>query len=133
MMNLKNTEQEYKAFCRKLERGQLDKKDVKNPEGKREGLREAYISAKEKYLEAKREYEENSKFGNKLEANEAFFTAKSKLSGVEEGKKMIELMEKIHQELGIPHGEQPYGKWISEKCDELIEQYQLFRERYVNQ
>ena len=129
---LQNKRDEYNAFSRKIEGGKLDNEDLKDPEGKRERIKESYHDAKDEYYSAKKEYDENSKFGNRLEANEAFFTIKSKLSGIESAKQMIELMEEIHHESGAPHKEGSYGKWISDKCDELILQYQHFRDEYVN-
>ena len=95
-------------------------------------LQEYYI-AKERYDEVKAEYDENSKFGKRLAANEAFFTIKSKLSGIKEAEKMIELMETIHDGSGSYHQEASYGSWITCKCDLLIDEYQLFREKYINQ
>ena len=87
--------------------------------------------AEEKYKSVKQEYDDISKFANRLEANEAFFTIKTKLSGIPESDELIKLMEVIHHESGMPHEETSFGSWIRDNTQELIHKYEFFRNMYV--
>lgn len=75
----------------------------------------------------RRIYEKNSEFGNRLLANESFFTMKTMLCQIEQARTFLDRLAKVHGEAGLKHD----GNWIGDETDRLIEEYNKFKEGYV--
>ena len=84
------------------------------------------------YQEAENEYKENLKFGIRIEANEAFFTIKTKLYGISEACSLLVELETIHRGAGVNHPEEKaYGSWMDEESKKLMEEFSNFKKSYV--
>lgn len=86
------------------------------------------------YEEALEEQKDNSKFGNRLTANEMYFTILTKLENVDCADHFVQKMKDVHRGAGLDHKgeEKSYGSWISEQTDALRDEYRNFAKRYVN-
>lgn len=88
--------------------------------------------AKRVYREAEEEYKRNLDLGNRLAANEAFFSIKTKLHGIDEAISLLDELEDIHHGAGFAHTEEDsYGSWIDEKSKKLISEFTLFKGKYI--
>ena len=129
-----NCELEYKDVCSKLEKIDNNAEncgDKLQLKSQQERLKVECDKLERSYYGAKRECENNRQFGNRLEANEAFFTIKAKLSGISVAEDMIHHLEEIHRNAGTWHDEPSFGVWISSSTDNLIKLYESFRENFV--
>lgn len=90
-------------------------------------------NARRVYQEADCAYRDNLMFGQRLEANEAYFIIKTKLFGIKEAEKLIIQLENIHRGVGSPHPEENgYGSWIDVESKKLMEEYRKYKEQYIN-
>jgi len=78
-----------------------------------------------------RKKEENTRFGNRLEANEAYFTLKAMMSGIEEASGLISVLEVVHAQCSIVDEEHSLD-WIEVMTRKLLDEYCSFRDSYVN-
>ena len=89
-------------------------------------------NARRVYQEADCAYRDNMMFGQRLEANEAYFIIKTKLFGIKEAEKLVTELENIHRGAGFPHHEEKsYGSWIDEESKNLMDEYRKFKEQYI--
>ena len=88
-------------------------------------------SARIRLDKKEQEVRENRTFGNRLDANEAYFIIKTKLFGNPDAEKLVHFMEEFHRETGIPQRAAECGLWLDESTEKLMGLFEEFRERYV--
>lgn len=85
------------------------------------------------YNEALAEQRSNSEFGNRLTANEAFFTLKVVLGNITFADDLLKKLEEVHKGAGFRHPEEEtYSQWINLKTEDLIQEFTVFMDRYVD-
>ena len=104
----------------------IDKSEIKILES------ECYVDkCKFKYEELKNKKEENSKNGDRLRANEVFFTLQVKLNDIVEAKELLAKLYEFHNGTGKKHNEKKFGEWIENIIEDVKVEYSLFRKRYI--
>lgn len=84
------------------------------------------------YNEALAEEHSNSTFGNRLAANEAFFTLQAVLSNIKFAYNFLKKLEEVHRGAGYRHSqEESYAQWIDLETKELIHEFTVFMNKYV--
>lgn len=84
------------------------------------------------YNEALAAQRSNSEFGNRLAANEAFFTLKAVLSNIKLADNFQQKLNEVHYGAGFKHSqEEVYGQWIGAETEELIQEFTVFMNKYV--
>ena len=86
-------------------------------------------AAEKEYERSLNEQKDNSIFGNRLIANEAYFVIRTKLIDVIEAKDMISFLEDFHRDVTIPDGFD--NEWIYDHVDTLMTKFGEFREAFV--
>ena len=98
-----------------------------------EGLTYKKDQLKRKYDEALAEQKRNREFGNRLIANEAYFTIKTMLYGVEQAETFLLLLDEVHKNAGVPHpGEKSPGEWMENAAYELISKFNDYMDVYIS-
>lgn len=106
--------------------------EYKSAKDARDIAHREYNTAVDEYNKAVEAYTRNSEFGNRLKANEAYFTLHAMLGGIDEAKEFLTKLEAIHTSAGGEHeDESRYGAWIEEKSDEVMAAYAEFVRKYV--
>ena len=97
------------------------------------GLAEVKLEqARRVYREAENEYNSNQDFGNRLSANEAFFSIKTKLNDLEEAKSLLDELEEVHRGAGFAHSEEKtWGSWMDEESKKIIAEFGVFKDKYI--
>lgn len=98
--------------------------------------RDTIVDEKERmsriYNEALTEQRSNSEFGNRLVANEAFFTLIAVLSNIKSADNLLQKLNEVHKGAGSRHPqEESYGQWIGAETEELIQEFTVFMNKYV--
>lgn len=84
------------------------------------------------YNEALAERRLNREFGNRLTANEAFFTLKVVLSNIESAENLLKKLKEVHGGAGFKHPEEvSYGQWIDLETEKLMQEFIVFMNKYV--
>lgn len=99
--------------------------------------RDAIVDEKDRlsriYNEALAAQRSNSEFGNRLTANEAFFTLKAVLGNITFADNLLKKLEEVHKGAGFRHPEEKtYSQWIDSKTEDLIQEFTVFMNRYVD-
>ena len=84
------------------------------------------------YNEILAEQRVNSEFGNRLVANETFFTLKVALCNIKFADDFLKKLEEIHRGSGLVHAEEKfYGQWITTETAQLMQEFSVFAEKYI--
>lgn len=78
------------------------------------------------------EQKNNSDFGNRIKANEAFFTINAMLYNVPQAKELLSKMASVHEKAGFKNStEGQLEEWIGDATTELIKSYSEFKDHYI--
>lgn len=94
-----------------------------------------YETKRNNYYERKKECENNSNSGNRIIANECFFTLKNKLIGVDDAEDLLSSLQELHsksstlQDKGL---DSQIGNWLENITQRIIKEYDNFRKKYID-
>ncbi len=64
--------------------------------------------------------------------NEAFFTLKAVLSNIKLADNFLQKLDEVHNGAGYRHPqEESYGQWIGAETEEMIQEFTVFMNKYV--
>lgn len=130
----RKADSEYQVKLKKISEyeGDRESDEYRKLCDERDKLAIKHKSCYRKYDEKRQEVENNRKYGDRLSANQAFFTMRTKLNGITQAEEFLALLKTTHHESGLGNNDVSNEAWPQYVSEKLMDEYQIFRETYIN-
>lgn len=128
----KNVQEKRKEYTDTIEKLKTMSSEMQtNPiEIDRDCIDNELQTAENEYARKIKEFNDNSIFGNRIVANEAYFIIRTKLIDIPDAQDMILFLEEFQREVSIPKDNN--GQWLQNQTMILMQKFADFRKTYVS-